>query len=403
MFGLTLLGCVAAIAQTPQPSPVVPTPRSSDPQLLPTTLRATPLQSPQAPPDGPPLPNPNILLPQKEAIARLDVNGLIARRTHDRWVIASGAQTFREFSGQTDAEEFVRLLRDMKPTDWGTIGTGRTVVEYGLNNGKAQTPSFTPKTAVDIDPATLRIESVRGVWVLRDDENILLNFGKQREDAEQAYGVIHKYAFNRLGQFGPTNGGVTYLFAQESRSTKSKTANPYAGLVQTFQEQQLARTGIEVPAANGVGEKITIDPRTVEIRRDKGDWQLVHGTEVLASFGPSEWSARDALKLVQEQRFTEFCRFNNEVTFFLVNGQAPTRVPFAVQAVRFNKETLTVKTASNGKYGVYEGMGRLLFVCETEKEAKQLVAVLQHYGFDTSCQMGLSPKSSLRFLAKTGR
>ena len=48
-------------------------------------------------------------------------------------------------------------------------------------------------------------------------------------------------------------------------------------------------------------------------------------------------------------------------------------------------------------------MGRQLFVCDTEKEAKQLVGVLKHYGFDTSCQMGLSGKSSLKFLAKTGR
>jgi hypothetical protein len=52
---------------------------------------------------------------------------------------------------------------------------------------------------------------------------------------------------------------------------------------------------------------------------------------------------------------------------------------------------------------VYEGMGRLLFTCDTDKEAKALVATMQHYGFDTSCQMGLSSKGSLRFLAKTGR
>jgi hypothetical protein len=389
-------------------SPLHATPlvQPAEPRPLPPALQPQPAQTQPTPIDGLPLPDPNVVLPQKENLTKLDVNGLMARRGYDRWQIAAGYKVFREFNGdsQTDAEELVRLLRDMRPTEWGVIGTGRPVVEYGVYNGKAQTPSFTPKTAVSIDPRTVRVESVRGVWVLRDDENILLNFGKVKEDAEQAIGVIRKYAFNRLAQVGPAAGGVTLLFAQEVRAAaKGSGANPYAGLVQAYQEQQLTRSGVDVPAANGAGEKISIDPKAVEIRREKGNWVLAHGPEVLADFGPSEWSARDALKLVQEQRFTEFVRFTPEVTFFLVNGQAPTRVPFAVQAVRFDKETLAVKTASNGKFGVYEGMGRQLFGCDTEKEAKQLVAVLQHYGFDTSCQMGLSAKASLRFLAKTGR
>lgn len=422
--GFVSFHTLAALAQTPTPPRQ---PAQLEPGRLPANLTAPVAKTQQQQPattaqtttqmDGLPRPDPGLRLPQPEKLAAIDANGLTARRgpAQDRWQIANGLKPVREFGGsQTDAEEFVRLLRELKPTEWGVIGTDRVVVEYGLNrsmiNGvavdRATAPAFTPKTSVNIDLSSARVETVRGVWVLRDDDNILLNFGKSQADAEQAIGVIRKYGFNRIAQVGPASGGATVLFAQpETASVRPKAAGGLAELNRQYQEQKLARTGLEVPAAGAAGgEKFAIDPKACEIRRDRdGHWVLAHGTEVLANFGASEWSARDALKLVQEQRFTEFCRFNADVTFFLVNGQPPTRVPFAVQAVRFDTGTLAVKAASNGKFGVYEGMGRLLFTCDTDKEAKALVATMQYYGFDTSCQMGLSSKNALRFLAKTGR
>jgi hypothetical protein len=404
----------------PNPTPNPLPPLKAIPTQSPAPLKATihePAQLPagvgasqdQKPIEEESYPGPDlrVKLPQKENLTRIDATTLMSRRgaSAERWQVTNGTQIVREFaSGQNDAEEYVRLLRDLKANAWGTIGTDRTVVEYGLRDEKAASPAFSPKSMVNIDPKSVRVESVRGVWVLRDDANILLNFGKNQNDADQAFGVIRKYKFNRLGQVGPTNSGMTVLFFQpHTPRTPYTGANQYSELARYAQEQQLTRTGFDVPSSGDTGEKITIDPKVCEIRREKGHWVLAHGLEVLADFGTSEWSARDALKLVQEQRFTEFCRFNADITFFLTNGQPPTRVPFAVQAVRFDKESLVVKGASSGKFGVYEGMGRLLFTCEAEKEAKQLLTVLKHYGFDTSCQMGLSGKNSLKFLAKTGR
>jgi hypothetical protein len=394
---------VPASAQTPQTLPPVQTqplhaptptqPVAGEPGRLPTTLA------------------PEVVLPQKETLSRIDPNGMSVRRVNDHWVVYNGTTAVRDFgTGRDDADEFVRVLRELRPTEWGTVGTGRVVVEYGLSNGAAATPAFAPKTSVTLDPATLRAEQVRGVYVVRDDANILLNFGTGRDDAEQAVAVIRKYKFNRIAQIGPAGSGATFLFAQDVPASKLTTqqmqlTGAYAQLARVLEEQKLTRTGIEIDGGKGgaVGERVVIDAKAVELKRDKGDWKLMHGTDVLANFGPSEWSGRDALKLVQDQRFTEFCRFNAEVTFFLVNGQAPTRVPFAVQATRFDRDQLKVKRASGERYALYEGQGRQVFACDTEKEAEQLLKVIQQYGFDTSCQMGLGAKSSLRFLAKSGR
>lgn len=373
------------------PTPTQPT--STEPGRLPTTLA------------------PEVTLPQKESLARIDPNTMSVRRVNDHWVVQNGTTTVRDFgTSRDDADEFVRVLRELRPNEWGSVGNPRVVVEYALTNGAAATPAFTPKTSVALDPMTLRAEAVRGVYVVRDDANILLNFGQAREDAEQAVAVIRKYKFNRIAQVGPAGSGATFLFAQEVPASKltpqqMQLTGAYAQLARVMEEQKLTRTGIEIDGGKGgtVGERVVIDPKAVELKRDKGDWKLMHGADVLANFGPSEWSGRDALKLVQDQRFTEFCRFNADVTFFLVNGQAPTRVPFAVQATRFDRDQLKVKRASGDKYALYEGLGRQVFVCDTEKEAEQLLKVIQQYGFDTSCQMGLGAKSSLRFLAKSGR
>jgi len=436
--GFAPLLAAAAVAQTPpvapanarpveqlfpthpamKPDRIAPNPVPSRPQTLPP-LQTQPLQAnpPGQTQPGEPgkLPGslaPEVTLPQKEVIGRIDPNSMSVRRVNDRWAVVNGLTTVREFGANRDAaEEFVKVLRELRPTDWGTVGTARVVVEYGLTSGVASVPAFSPKTCVTIDPVSLRTELVRGVNVVRDDQNILLNFGQAREDAEQAIAVIRKYKFNRIGQIGQAGSGATFLFAQDLPATNKVTPSQAqltgasAQIARAFEEAKLTRTGIEVDGGKGgaVGERIVIDPKSVELKRDKGDWKLMHGSDVLATFGASEWTGRDALKLVQDMRFTEFCRFNADVTFFLVNGQAPTRVSFAAQATRFDRDAVKVKLASSGKYGLYEGHGRQKYAGDTEKEADQLLKVIHQYGFDTTCQVGLGAKSSMRFLAKSGR
>ncbi len=425
LAGFAPLFAAAAVAQTPPAPQLGPRPVQqlfpTHPAMAPARVAPNPLPAVYAPVPGQPqtqpgepgkLPTtlaPEVVLPQKETVSRIDANSLSVRRQGERWVVTNGLSVVRDFgTSREEADEFVRVMRELRPTDWGTVGTARVVVEYALTSGAASVPAFSPKTCVTIDPASLRTEQVRGVHVVRDDQNILLNFGAAKEDAEQAVAVIRKYKFNRLGQVGPVGVGATFLFAQELPATnkaqapKAQLTGAYAQLAAAMDEHKLTRTGIEVGTAVA-GEKFAIDPKGLELKRDKADWKLVHGADEIANFGPSEWTGRDALKLVKDQRFTEFCRFNAEVSFFLVNGQPPARVPFAVQASRFDRDNLVVKTASSGKFGLYEGQGRQVFVCDTEKEAEQLLKLLKQYGFDTTCQIGLGAKTSLKFLAKSGR
>ncbi len=434
----------ASVAPLPEPPrPLVARPLTADPRFQPAPQQFPPpdprrlppnftppppaLQSPRTPlplgvPQSPSVGQPaahgptdwnaaapvqEIRLPQKEKGARFDGSMVSVRKFQDGWQVWSGGVVLRDFGrSQTDAEEAARTIRELRTTDWFAIGDGRPTLEYGLTNGRPHLPTFTPKMTTPFDLASVRVDNIRGVWCLRDDASILVNFGRQRDDAEQALAVIRKYGFNRLGTIG-NPARMSVLFAQPGLTA----ARPGMGaapaglgqLAQAAQEQSLTRTGIAVPGAGYVGERLVIDPKKMEIRREKGEYVLAHGPDVMAKFGMSEWSARDALRVVQDMRVTEFCRFNADITFYLVNGLPPARPPFSVQSTRFDPDRLAIRPASNGATGVYDINGRLLYSVASKEEAESLVKMLQHYKFDQQGQMGLSGRTGLKFLAKVGR
>jgi hypothetical protein len=144
---------------------------------------------------------------------------------------------------------------------------------------------------------------------------------------------------------------------------------------------------------------VRFDPRKVDVRRVGADWVIAAETEVLARFGPSEWTARDAVRVIQDGRFTEFCRVNAGLSFFLVNGQAPTRVPLSVQGRRYDPGTL--KTTQLGQRWVVTENGRPLFDVSSPAEGETVIRLLRAFRFDQICQVGPTPRSGMMFLASS--
>jgi hypothetical protein len=344
-----------------------------------------------------------VALPHREDLRPIDHPTVTVRRQNESWQLWAGRSLMRDFGpDRAAAEEALRTIRGLRPTEWATIGTARPVVDYALTNGKPATWAPNPKWSVPVDLKSVRAVSVRGAWVVQDDENIILNFGTDRPGAEQAAAVARRYGFNRVGMVGFPTPAMAYFYAAPVLAQQNKGPDPTAALARAAQENQLTRTGVAVPGVGFVGERLTIDARKVEVRKDRGEFVLAHGTDVLARFGQSEWAARDALKVVRDCRFTEFCTVGPGATFFLVNGAAPTRVPFSVQGTKFDPQQVKARPL-DGRWGVFEGSGKMLFPAATKEEAEQLVRVVQAYQFDQLCQVGLSPRASLKFLAKTGR
>ena len=351
------------------------------------------------------LAKPNTPLPQKELLEPIDVHTLSIRRLGGSWQLHSRGTLFQSFGDdRTSAEEVLQMLRTVRPTQWGTIGNQRPIVGYGLANGAVS--KFTPiaNRRLPIDLRSLRVEQLQGVWVIRDDANILLNFIGDRLGAMQAVAVASKYGFNQLGFVGSPRPLFAYFYAATEGLDQQQVENGTSPLMRLAQVQNLDRTGIPVPGVGFVGELLRIDPNQLELRNEGGQWIIAQGSDTLAEFGRNEWTARDALKIVQDIHATEFCTMetgDTQVTFFLQNGKAPDHLPFAVQGERFDPKTLRVRPIGT-TWTIYSGRTRL-YVTQTKEQADAIVRVIQAYDFNQLCQVGLSRTTSMKFLARNGR
>jgi len=429
VWGL-VLGTGSAMGQySPPPSPVAPgaydpgsPPRLSPPPVAPGAYDPGSPPSPVAPgaydPGSPPQPE------NKFPINPTDVS---LKRVNGSWQLWAGQRLLRDFGDrELDARDALRVYHDLRPTEWVTIGSPKPVVEYGLVNGRppstlgppagedARNPAAVGTTAsagtgpavtgagarmvVPIDLRTVRVEAIRGVWCLRDDTTIHFNFGPSKADAEQALAVIRRYGFNRVGIVGQTTPVMSYLFVGNDPGPPP-APGPLAQAALQLQIDGLKRVGIPVPGVGYVGEMVRIDPRNLQVRKVGAEWVVASGEEVIGRFGPAEWAARDAARVISEGRFSEFCSLGSAgLTFFLVNGSAPNRVPFAVQGRRFDPTGLKVQPFGGG-WAVTEN-GRHLFDCGSAEEGETIVRVMRHFGFNQLCHLGPTAGTGISFLAK---
>ncbi|MGL6097940.1 MAG: hypothetical protein ACRC7O_19330, partial [Fimbriiglobus sp.] len=383
-----------AVAATSAPQPA---PRTAPPVALPADVQTASSQEQPTAKRG----DPNVVLPHREVRFRVEPSAIVLRQLPAGWQLWAGGVMFKDFgaNGQA-AQDALAAVRGLRPTEWAVIGGARPVVEYGLTNGEAPPWTASPRTQYPVDLPSVRAEPVRGAWVVADDANILLNFGPDRAGAEQAAAVAKRYGFNRIGFVGNPTPVFTFFFAVTAPPTnRPAAADPFAALVRASQEQTLARTAVDVPGVGLVGSRLAFDRGKIEVRKESTDWVLAVGPDVLARFGYSELAARDALRVVADGRYTEFCRVGG-LTFFLANGLPPARVPFAAQNTRFDPARLTVQK-SGTEWAVAEG-GRVFWTAASADEAEQMRTVIRAYGFDHTCLVGPPTKSGLRFLAKTG-
>jgi hypothetical protein len=350
-------------------------------------------------PDGSVLPQPRVEtpLPRDEGKFAIDSAQITAKKINTVWQIWMGQKPLRTVADENAARDVVRLYQDMRPSEWASIGSPRPIVEYGLVNGRAPSSTGLPRGVVPIDLRSVRLEPVKGVWCLRDDANILFNFGLNKADGEQTLGVVRKYGFNRIGVLGDVNApAMTYFFVALEPEGPAKQKSTVAA---ALQEYNLKRSGIPVPGVGYIGEIAKIDWRKADVKREGTDWVLSCGGESIAKFGHDESGARDAMRMIKDGQFTEFGHIGpSGANFFLASGQVPLRLPLFVQGRRIDVSALKVTQSAAG-WSVTE-RGRMVFAVASADEGDAVVRLMKQYGFDQLCRIGQSPNSNLTFLAK---
>src|SRR5262245_31042565 len=77
-------------------------------------------------------------LPRDENLIAIDLRNFRVQHLAQKLVVTNGQAVFREFNPKTsDAEDTVKLIRELQAVRWGVIGKARVVVEYGLTLGQS--------------------------------------------------------------------------------------------------------------------------------------------------------------------------------------------------------------------------------------------------------------------------
>jgi hypothetical protein len=287
---------------------------------------------------------------------------------------------------------------------WETLGKARPVIGYSLEkNAPIRTIRAINTNSIPVNLESVRIDQVRNVWVVRDNNSILLNFGEERVEAEQAVAVIKRYSFNQIGYVGPVDSPVMRYFFTEKVDTSKQMVKNNTALDNLLQESSLDRTGIEVPGVGLVGVKTNIDATKLIVRKDAGEFVLVAGTEIIANFKHDEWSANDALRLLKTYyKPTAIVRVGNPgIQFFLQDDRVPNRLPFGTVGNEFKRDRLSVITTVDNKYKVVDMLGQEIVKCKSKSDCETIIRTIEHFGLNRMCKIGQTDQNSLRFLAKS--
>ncbi|MFO0925759.1 MAG: hypothetical protein U0736_01820 [Gemmataceae bacterium] len=135
----------------------------------------------------------------------------------------------------------------------------------------------------------------------------------------------------------------------------------------------------------------TFDPQQVRVGWINRRWVLVHNSEVLKDFGPNEYDARIALRLIHELQLTQVGTVgapNPVIEYWLSHGQPPRAIPRStLRTVSLDPSRLRVEQVA-GQWCVREGTRTLSCFGPNRAEAERAVAVFTRYGFTQAVLVG---------------
>jgi hypothetical protein len=356
----------------------------------------------------------------------------------NRWQLVSDTAFLKDF-GRYEAEgrEVLRVVRDLRLNTLTAVGSPRPVMEYWLSNGQAPRGHVAGLHTVNLDPAALTAEQVQGQWCVHDGSRILFNFGQQGDACRRALAAIQRYNFNQIGYVGqvapvmlvflanppavpvtpiptpapnPNTSRFPRLFGgqeqppahpQQPNLMPAVSSQPLGGAqgTQAHQPGGVTQASLRLPGTEAL-DRVALDARQLQVRRDGSDWKLTMGNHVVANFGPNQADAQIAQAALRHYGCTEQVFVGNPrpvFSYFLSNGQAPHGVSYAVNAMSFRPESLQVKQFGTSAV-LFDGSQVLMSFGDRAAEAQQALQAIQRYRFDRMATFGHGDQSMTLFV-----
>jgi hypothetical protein len=356
--------------------------------------------SPASPMDPAPLPSSVTGSPLTGVnLIRFEPADLGLKRINEHYQLWAGKQFIKDLgTREREAMEAGRLVRDLGFTQFGTIPGASPAFEFWLSNDEAAKGGFAAKTIVNFNAKALALQRVGGAWVIRDDKQLLYNFGMQEDAAKQALTIIKKFGFNQFGVVGAPQPALTYL-----------CIDPYPHAAPILQGtpdpkeivSKIAEQGLMLPSVGYVGPRLPIEYRKLEAVRLQNEWVLTNDKEVMGRFGADPRLARDAQRILQDARITEVCPVGRcGLPIYLCSGQAPRIAGLGFNNVRFQPGQLKALQINN-VWCIVEGTRVLFEFGDNRNDAELVLKVIQHFQFDQYLPIGDVNHGGIRFFVRS--
>ncbi|HZT78622.1 MAG TPA: hypothetical protein VFA26_00250, partial [Gemmataceae bacterium] len=143
------------------------------------------------------------------------------------WQLVAGDVVLKDFGRREhDGTEALRIIRELRLNQRGTVGSPRPIMEYWLSDGQAPQGPVSGARTLPIDRNTLRVEKVLGHWWLRDSARGYFNFGIHEDDARQALAVMQHHRFSRVALVGQALPLMLIFLAEPDAATPSPLHGP---------------------------------------------------------------------------------------------------------------------------------------------------------------------------------
>jgi hypothetical protein len=413
------------------------------PATFPALEPARPATFPAAPPA---LEAARPAAPVKENLLSFDPQHAEVNWAQNHWQLVADGNLLKDFGRrEVEARVALRLVRDMRLTQRGVVGSPEPVMEYWLCDGRAPHGMTAGLHVTPIDPAQLRVEQTQGQWVIRDPGRVLFNFGGHETDARDALSVIMKYGFTQIGVLGSAGPSMVVMLGHPEAASEGDPNMPH--LVHQSPLREGPKDPKAPPPPPPVGDKSPVvtpvipplhppagtrkepsnsfgnvervegppagepllpkhapappplaaewidrtpfDWRQVQLRQDGTQHTLSAGTLVLARFN-NDRDARLALAAVQHYRFTELDRVGRPqpyCSYLLCAGQAPHGQYIGLHADAFQADRLSVSKVE-GRWAIVSGDQPILWFGDRPEEARVTLDVIQRNQFDRLCKIG---------------
>jgi hypothetical protein len=400
----------------PQPPSFTPRPSAPPVNSVPPVSgvqepRRFPIQQPL--PAVTPGPAPATAAASAASLQQFDYRSAQVRWRDGRWELEAGGVWLKDFGQREhDAREALRVMQMLRLTQRGTVGAPAPIMEYWLADGMAPTGLGSNLRLTPIDRNSLRVEEVNKMWCVRDDRQLLFNFGVQKAAAEQAAEVIQRYGFAKVGYVGYPRPTMIYFVGGQGLTPTSlrgpgikapripkadmpkepkpqpETTDPRKAQVEAlagYHAQQLARgmRQLSVPLTTATTQ-LHFDPKQVVVRADRNRWKLYFGNHELADFGNNARGAKQALQVIQAYRCDQQCLIGQPTpafAYFLVNGHAPRGVRSGLEGYSFRPEKAQLQQVAGG-WSVCEGTRTLASFGARRDDAQEMLQAIQRYQFD---------------------